>query len=140
MNVQGKNVIVSIDVAGTPTPYVCARSASISISTDFIETSVSGTGLFATFLPTKHSFTISMDGVVSLAVSGSLTLADLQALQLAQTPLTVQYQATDDAGNTYTKSCTAFISNSTDTGSFDDMNTFSLEMRGTGVITLASTP
>ena len=135
MNVQGKNVIVKIKVAGVYTPYLCARSASISISTDFIETSVSGTGLNATFLPTKNSFTCSMEGVVSLNDPAGVTLADLRGLQLAQSLLEVSYERTDDGGAIYNEEFTAYISSSSDTGSFDDMNTFSIELRGTGAIT-----
>lgn len=142
MNVQGKNVVLLEDVSGTWTPYGCARSVSINISTDFIETSVSGTGLNATFLPTKNSFTISMDGVVAIAETGKLSIADLRAKQLAHTILSLRYQRTDDAvtPHTYSEECQAFISSSSDTGSFEDMDTFSIEMRGTGAITQISTP
>lgn len=140
MNVQGNNVILLIDVSGTLTPLACARSATISINTDFIETSVSGSGVYASFLPTKNSWTISMEGVVSLAESGKLSIADLRALQLAQTLISVKYKRTDDAGNTYSETGQAFISSSSDSGSFDGMDTFSLDMRGTGAITQVSTP
>lgn len=139
MNVQGQNVILLIDDSGTWKPLACARTATINFTTDFIETSVSGSGLFASFLPTKNSFTISMDGVVSIAESGKLSIADLRALQFSQTLLSIKFQRTDDGGNTYTEECSGFISSSTDTGSYDGIDTFSLEIKGTGAVTQVST-
>lgn len=135
MLVKGENVVLLIKVSGVYTPYVCAKDASINITTETIETSVSGSGLWATFLPTKNSFTISIGGGISLNETGSLTLADLQALQFAQTVVEVSFDETDLAGNVYRKQCNAYITNSSDSGSFDGMGIFSIEMIGTGAIT-----
>lgn len=134
MTVTGNNVVLFIDVAGEWTPYACARSATITINTETIETSVSGSGLWATFLPTKNSFSISMDGVVSIVETGSLVLSDLHAKQFAQTILLLRFERTDEAGNIYANECSGYITSSSDTGNFDDMDTFSIEIQGTGAI------
>lgn len=139
MLVQGKNVVVYINVSGTWMPYICALGATIEYSTEFIETSVSGSGLWATFLPTKNAFTISMNGNVSLLDPASLTIAELRTMQFTQQLLLVKFERTDDAGNTYTEQCYAYISASSDTGMFDGVNTFSIEMQGTGAPTQQST-
>ena len=138
MIVRGSNVIVLINVASTWTPYACAVGATFNVVTDMIETSVSGTGLFATFLPTKHSFTISMQGIVSLEQPAKLSLADLRKKQLNQDKLQIRFQRTDDAGNDYSEECYGYISSSSDTGTFDGVQTFSIEIRGTGLIIQSS--
>lgn len=119
-------------------PYACARNCSITINTETIETSVSGSGLWATFLPTKNSFSISMDGVVSLNEDSMLTLADLHAKQFAHTILSLRFERTDEGGSVYANECNGNIISSSDTGNYDDMDTFSIEIQGTGAITQAT--
>ncbi len=137
--VRGENCVFYIFDAGLWKPYVCSRSGNISIDTDTIETSSTGTGDYKTFRPTVHSFTASFDGLISLGVSGSLTLPELQALQLAKTKLLCRFQETSESKDIYTKEAYFYITNSTDTGSFDGVGTFQVTMRGTGAITLVFT-
>lgn len=113
-------------------PYACAKNCTITFNTETIETSVSGSGSWATFLPTKNSFNISMDGVVSLNEPSMLTIADLHTKQFAHTILVLRYQRTDEAGNVYANECNGYITSSSDTGNFDDMDTFSIDIQGTG--------
>lgn len=138
--VAGKNFIFYIFDGGTWKEYVCARSGNMSISTDTIETTVAGSGNYKTYEPTVHSFTASIDGVISLNVSGSLSLADLQAMQLAKTKLLCRFIQTSQDGDTYIKEAYFFITNSTETGGFDGVATFSLSLIGTGSITIILTP
>lgn len=138
--VQGKNVVVFIYDGGIWKIYACAKSATLNLATDFIETSVSGTGVFATYAPTKNSFTGTLEGVTSLEMDAVLSLPDLQQRQISQQLLMMRFQRTDNDGNVYTSQASFFISNSSDTGSFDDMDLFSIELRGTGVFTQIFTP
>jgi predicted secreted protein len=137
--VKGENFIFYI-FNTTWKMYVCARSGNMSINTDTIETTAPGNGNYKTFKPTVHSFTASIDGVISLNVTGSLTLPELQALQLAKTKLLCRFTQTSQDGDVYTKECYFYITNSTDTGSFDGVATFSLSLQGTGGITQIYTP
>lgn len=121
-------------------PYVCARAGNFNINTGTIETTVTGSGDYKTFEPTVHDFSVEIDGVISLLVSGSLSLADLQAKQLAKEKLLWRFIQTDRGGNVYIKQAYFFITNSTDTGSFDGIATFSISMIGTGGITTIFTP
>lgn len=121
-------------------PYMCARSGNMSVETETIETTVTGSGNWRTFKPTVHSFTASLDGVISLNEASGLTLADLQALQFAKTKLLCRFTQTSQAGDVYTKEAYFYITNSTDTGSFDGIATFSISLKGTGSITQIFTP
>lgn len=132
--VLGTDFIGFINDSGTWKPYVCARSISLTIVTDVIETSTSGNGLFATYAPTKNSFTATIDGLVELSASGSLTLGDLQTKQLQQEIFQMQFQRTDSNGNVYTTYGYFFITSSSDTGSYDGVDTFSITLQGTGAL------
>lgn len=130
--VKGENFIAKINDSGTWKGYMCARSISLSLNTEFIETSVTGNGLFATYAPTKNSFTGSGDGIVTLNEPGSLTLEDLQEKQMAQEICQMQFERTDGSGNTYTQIGYFFITNSQDSGSYDGLDLFSITFQGTG--------
>jgi len=138
--VKGENFVFYIYDGGTWKQYICARSGNMSITTDTIETTVTGSGNYKTFEPTVNSFVASIDGVISLNESGSLAIDELQALQLAQTKLLCRFTQTSEAGDIYTKECYFYITNSTDTGSFDGIATFNLSLIGTGSISQIFTP
>jgi hypothetical protein len=136
---NGLNLVTGENVVGyifdsTWKPIVCSRSLSLSLSTAYLKTSVSGSGADETIEPTENSATANIDGLVSLQEPGTLSLADLQALQESHTPLLFRFQRTSLAGNVYTSQAMFFIVSSQDTGSFDGMNTFTIEMRRTGSI------
>lgn len=113
-------------------PYGCSRNVALNIATEFIETSGPGNGLFATYAPTKNSWTASADGVVSLVDGGSLTLPSLQTSQLAQEVFQVQFQRTDQSGNVFTNLGYVFITGSQESGSYDGVDIFSIALQGTG--------
>lgn len=116
-------------------PYACARSISINLTTDFIETSVSGTGVWRTYKPTALSWGASMEGVVSIDDEDRVTLEDLRAKQVLQEQVYLKFQRVDDDGNEYNEYGYAYIADSQDTGSYNDMATFSIEFRGEGPLT-----
>jgi hypothetical protein len=72
--------------------------------------------------------------------TGTLGLPDLRQKQISQQTLLMRFQRTDDAGNVYTDELNFFITNSTDSGSFDGLNIFNIQGQGTGAITQIFTP
>jgi hypothetical protein len=68
--VRGEDVILSAYTAAPGGqdyyPFGCARSVTFDISTDFIETSVTGSGAFKTFLPSGKQFSGNIEGLVFL--------------------------------------------------------------------------
>lgn len=138
--VKGENAIGYIYDAGQWKLFICARDISMSIDTEVIETTVTGSGNYKTFEPTVHAAKVSLSGVVSLNESGVLTLADLHALQLAKTKLYFRYTMTSQDGDTYRREFYAYIVNSIDTGSFDGVATFQMELQVSGSITQVFTP
>jgi hypothetical protein len=69
--VRGEDVIVSIaeyqdGVGFVYIPIGCARSVTFDISTDFIETSVTESGAFKTFIPSGKQYSGNIEGLVFL--------------------------------------------------------------------------
>ena len=138
--VQGDNVVLSFYDGGFYKPYACALNCTLEISTELVETSISGAGNFATWEATRDSWSVSCDGLVSLEVTNQLDLAELRALQIAHTKILIHFTRTSDTGEVYMDSGYVLITNSTDTGNYDGMNTFSLTMKGTGKLTQSFVP
>jgi hypothetical protein len=130
--VRGENVLVHIYDGGQWKPYACGTDCTLSVATDFIETSVTGSGRYAEFEPTKNSFTGSITGFTTLDKANHLTLSDLRAMQLAHVKFLLRYQRTDNDGNVYSDQGYFFISNSSDSGPQDALNVFTIELKGTG--------
>lgn len=135
MIVLGKDCVFESFESGQWITYACGRTITLNVQTEFIETSVSGSGKWRTSEPTANSWTGEADGVVNLEPVSMLSLADLRARQYAHQQLRVRYRREDSASNVYTEQGYCYISNSSDTGSFDDVNTFSVSLQGTGPLT-----
>jgi len=133
--VKGDNVLVEFYDSGQWKPYACARSCTLSTTTELIETSVTGSGKFKHFTPTVNSFSGNIDGIVSLDEAGSLTLYELRQYQLGHVLQRMRFTRTAmDGVSVYIDTVDFYITNVTDTSAFDSINTFSVELQGTGVL------
>lgn len=133
--VNGENVVVWAFIAGVWIPYACATGSTLTLDSDMLETSEVGSGEWATFKPARNSFSGSLTGITSLALTNTLALSDIRALQIAGTPLLLRQTRTDDNGNVYTDEGNFYIKSSQDTGGMGQMNTFSIDLQGTGPLT-----
>lgn len=138
--VDGKNVVVLVNHESAWVPYACGRSCSFNPVTEFLETSVSGSGFWKTYLPTFNGATASIEGLINLEKINNLSIADLRAKQYAQERLLVRFEREDRDGNIYTDEFYCYISSSTDTGSFDNVATFSVDFLIDGEVTQVFTP
>ena len=138
--VAGKDWIFYIRDGGIWKMYACARSGNFSLNTGMIETTGPGDGNFMTFMPTVHDFTAQIDGVMSLNESGLLSASDILGLQVAKTKIYCRFLQTSQAADTYLKEAYFYIQSYTDTGSFDGVATFSVSLRGTGLLSITFTP
>lgn len=138
--VRGKNIAVFIYDGGFWKLYACGRACTLNRITDFVETSVSGSGKFKTFEPTANSFTGEITGVMHINKSGMINLADFDSLWQAQTKLLMRFQRTSDEGVVYTSEASFFISNLSDTGDYTDVAQYTVSLQGTGGITIIQTP
>lgn len=138
--VLGKDVLVLIFDAGIWKPYACGTSCTLDVATDFIEISTAGSNAWKEFEPTQDSYTGTINGVTYLEEPGKFTLPELRALQLAHRKLQIRFERTDVSGHVYTDQGYFYISNTRDVGSFDGLNVYDIELRGTGALAQVFTP
>lgn len=138
--VPGTNWVFHILSGGIWTPYICARSGNFSMNTEMIETTGPGDGNYKTFIPTVHDICAQIDGLVSLNEAGNLSASDILLLQMNKTRLLCRFNETSLAGDTFLKQAYFYIQSYTDTGSFDGVTSFSVSLRGTGLLTVIFTP
>lgn len=138
--VRCDNVVVTFFNGGFYKPYACALNCSLEITSDIIETSVSGSGNWANWEYSRDSWSGSCDGIVSLQETNKLDLAELQELQINHTKLLMHYTRTSDTGEVYESVGYVLITGSSDTGNFGGMDTFSITFRGTGALAQSFVP
>lgn len=133
--VLGENCVVEFYDGGDWVPYACARSCSLSTVTELIEVSVQGSGKFKHFTPTVNSYTGTIEGVTHLDMPGFLTLYNLRQFQLGHVLQRVRFtRLAKDGVSYYIDTIDFFITNITDTSSFDNISTFTVDMQGSGVL------
>ncbi len=132
--VRGENCVLEFYNSGNWEPYACARSITLSTTTELIEVSVTGAGKFKHFTPTVNSFSGNADGVTHLNKPGFVTLYQLRQFQLAHVLQRARFTRESDDGNFYIDIVDFFLTNVTDTSSFDNISTFTIELQGSGVL------
>lgn len=137
--ILGKDVGVYFYIDGNWILYGCALSCSLETTTDFIETTFLTSGKFKDFEPTVNSWQGTLNGLVNLE-SNVISLADLRAKQLQHIKLLISFEREDEEGNIYSNSGYAFIASCSDSASFDGVNSFDVNLRGTGSLTEIFTP
>lgn len=138
--VLGDNAVLFFYDSGVWKLYACDRTVTLDVQTEVIETSVSGSGDWATFKPTKNSGTAQMDGVVSLNEVNKLTLPDLRQKQYTFTELLMRFQYTATDGTVYTEQGTFIITGSNSVGSYNSVSVFTIQLKLTGPLTQVFTP
>ncbi len=138
--VPGKDFVFYKNDGGIWKPYACARSGSFSVQRNFINTSSPGAGNARSQEPTDYSFTGSVDGLMSLGTAGSILASDFLTSLISGEKMLCRFVSTSLGGDVFTKECYFYVSNYTDTGSFDGVTTFSVSLEGTEGITIVFTP
>ena len=137
--VAGINMAGYLYRDGSWVPWICARDITFNVTTEFVDVSGKGTGNWGLSKPTRNMWTATSGGIVSLN-STDLTLGDLRTIQYTQERVLLRCQRIAEDGTVYTDQGYAYITSSSDTGSFDNVGTFQVEFKGTGPITQIYTP
>jgi len=135
--VLGKNVVLYGYNDGQWQPLVCGRDCSYTLETEEIEISQLGTGSFYAFKPVKHTATFTLDGLIVLDQSNTLSLADLRAFQMGKVPILLRYERVDENDNVYTEEATGYIISSGDNAPHNDIATFNLTIKASGVVAIS---
>ena len=128
---RGVDVLVKVDIAGTPTTIAGQRNATLSLSSDSIDTTAKDTGDWRTFLAGLKSWTLSCDG---LYVDGDPALEELQSKFESGTAVAVTMT---EEGGAWTATGNAVITSLDYDASLEDVMTVSAEFQGTGALTIS---
>ncbi|MHA1210307.1 MAG: phage major tail protein, TP901-1 family [Candidatus Freyarchaeota archaeon] len=130
---KGIDVIVQVDVSGVPTTIAGQKNATLSLSSDTIDTTSKDTaesnGDWRTFLSGIKSWTLSCDG---LYVDGDPALDELQTKFEAGEAVSL----TMSQSGAWTATGNAIITSLDYDASLEDAMTVSAEFQGTGAITI----
>lgn len=140
MIVKGENIILFIYDGGVWKPVVCGRDCSFDTQAEDIETSITGSGVWRTFEYRALTWTCSFDGVILLDGVNELSLQDLRAYQYSRQKVLIRYQREDGNSNVYTDEGYGLLSSISDSGNYQDVGVFSVEIKGTGPLTSVIVP
>jgi predicted secreted protein len=139
--VLGKDAVLSVRVDGTGDykPIGCARSVTLEVQNEFIETSGPTTGNFRTYIPSASTSSGTMDGLVLLGPTSSPDIHNLGNIyeNLLNQKLNMRFYMEDETQvYFFEKSLDVYIESISESTSFDNVTTFSVNFKGTGPITV----
>lgn len=139
--VNGKDVIVQIfdSEANEYKPIACGRGISFEIQRDMIETTVTNSGEFRTYVPGPGTVTATIDGLVFISgvVTSKYDLGRLYDHILDGIDVNIKYYETDVTNNNWLqKEIGGYIETISETASFDNVSTFSITIKVVGKPTI----
>ena len=138
--IKGDNVVLYMYQGGIWKPVVCGRDCSLTTNAEDIETSITGSGAWRTYEYVALTWTCTFDGVILLDGVNQVSAGDIRALQYSRQKVLIRYERIDMDGNVYTEEGYALITSVSDSGNYEDLATFNIELKGTGPLTLIYTP
>lgn len=129
--VRGEDVMIFLPY--TPEkPIACARSITFTTENELIETSITGSGRFRTYYPGAMSYTGSIEGLIFLCedTDPRSGLIQMQDFMDNYAPFHFSYFMTDGTIE-YRRDGLFYIESITETSSFDNVATFTINFRGT---------
>lgn len=138
--VQGRNCLFKVNLTGSYLPLICAKSFSLNVVTDTVETSTQGTGLFKAFDYDSLGYTVNFDGVQKIIDTAiDPTIFDMLESQLnfIQVPFKALY--IDPDGLVKQAAGTLLVTNTNLTAAISEPAGGSIEFQGTGDLVI-STP
>lgn len=137
--VLGKDVVLLVsEDEETYKPIACARSITFDTQTEFIETSGLGSSIYRTYIPTACTISGNMDGLVFLDTNNTDVINyGVLYEDLLYKKLFIKFEMIDETGLYYfNKNMQVYIESISETTSFDNITTFSVNFKGTGLMTI----
>lgn len=129
--INGTNLVIKIGNPGNP--ILKATTASLEMSVDMPDATTKDSAGWAEFFAGVRSWTLSSDGLVDYASSGSVETDELVALLIARQPVVVSF-STSTAGDMLL-SGNAYITSISQTADMESPSGFSVSFQGTGALT-----
>ena len=129
-------VLAVTNASGAVYPFACSKSATLSISRDFLELAPRSNGVFREYLQNRSSFTISGDGLVKIVQSNMQPITFFDTFIKGSDSEFVGYlDMLDGSGNYKVYTFTCIIQDLRINSSVGSTPTYSYSLQGTGPIT-----
>jgi len=130
---------VTLNFTASELPILCARSIQFDINIDMIETSITGNGVYRSYISGAVDWSGSIEGL-SFLLNGTTaepTIETLYSTLLAGDPVYISWYEQDVNAQYYLrKTGEAYVNTISEISSFDNVVTFNATFRGTGSITI----
>lgn len=135
--VLGKDLVLFVFDGVNFVPIACARNCEFTTNTEIAGKSTIGSGLFREVKPIVSSGQLTASGVVSF--DNNYPVSSLRTLQLNLSSVLYQFHVVDQGGEGVVYSGEMILTTVTETGSYNDIGTFSVQAVTSGEIEIAST-
>jgi hypothetical protein len=133
-------VIAVTNASGGVYPFACTKTATLSITRDFLELAPRTNGIFREFLPNRTSFTISGDGLVKMTESNMQPITFFDSFIEGTDQEFVGYlDMIDASGNYKVYQFSCIIQDLSLTSATSQNGAYSFTLQGTGPLVEIST-
>lgn len=134
--INGTNLVIKIGSPGAAVPILKATTASLEMSVDMPDATTKDSQGWAEFFAGVRSWTLSSDGLIDYASSGSVETDELVNMLITRSTVNVEF-STSTSGD-MKLSGTAYVSSISQTADMESPSGFSVSFQGTGALTQAT--
>lgn len=133
-------VLAVTDTSGNVYPFACAKSATLSITKDFLELAPKTNNIFREYITARENFNISGNGLIKMVQSNMqpFTFFD-NFIKGLDTSILCYLDMIDPQGNYKIYTFSAYIQSLSLNSTISQIPTYSFSLQGTGPITEITT-
>jgi len=129
---NGTAQLLKLGASGTEQTLIQLTNCSMSVNADLFDTTSKESNGWKSVMPGLRDVSYSGEGLADFATSDNYTLAEIFAAYNSRTLLSVKFT---NGVNTFSQS--GYIASFEISGPMEDVATYTIEVTGTGVLTLA---
>jgi len=129
---NGTAQLLKLGASGTEQTLIQLTNCSMSVNADLFDTTSKESNGWKSVMPGLRDVSYSGEGLADFATSDNYTLAEIFAAYNNRTLLSVKFT---NGTNTFSQS--GYIASFEISGPMEDVATYTIEVTGTGVLTLA---
>lgn len=139
--VKSEGLVIAVtNASGNVYPFACAKTATLSITRDFLELAPRTNGIFREYLPNRSTFTVSGSGLVKMVQSNMQPITFFDSFIEGNDTEFIGYLDIIDAqGNYKVYKFTCIVQDLSLESSVTQNATYSFTLQGTGPLTEITT-
>lgn len=136
--VKGEGVMLKFLNGSEYTPFACARSITLNMTSDFVGKSTIGSGNWKEKEVVALDWNFTIEGIIYLQETGSITAPDIIDLWLSMAPVAIEFFIVDINGNEVLMTGNALITGVTANGAVNNVSSFNITGEGIGELARAT--